>query len=97
MHRRGRRWWCASAHHPYLSVTCIAPVRGFLVERYVVHRHVMCLVIRAHLDTRFFPVRGVGRYVVHRHVMCVVIRAYLDTRFFPVGVDEGGGVLRHTE
>ena len=95
MHRRGRRWWCASAHHPYL--TCIAAVRGFLVERYVVHRHVMCIVIRTYLDTSFFPVGGIDRYVVHRHVMCVVIRTHLDKRFFPVGADEGGGVRRHTE
>ena len=29
--------------------------------------------------------------------MCVVIRTQLDTRFFPVGVDEGGGVRRHTK
>ena len=62
-------------------MTCIAAVRGFLVDRYVVHRHVMCVVIRTHLDTRFFPVRGFDRYVVHRHVMCVLIRSYLDTRF----------------
>ena len=78
-------------------MTCIAAVRRFLVGRYVVHRHVMCIVIRAHLDTRFFPVGGVDRFVVHRHVMCVVIRSQLDTRFVPVGVDEGGGVRRRTE
>ena len=69
-------------------MTCIAAVRWFLVDRDVVHRHVMCVVIRTHLDTRFFPVGGGDRYVVHGHVMFVVIRAYLDTRFFPVG---GGG------
>ena len=39
-------------------MTCTAAVRGFLVDRYVVHRHVICVVIRMHLDTRFFPVRG---------------------------------------
>ena len=78
-------------------MTCIAAVRGFLVERYVVHRHVMCIVICTHLATHFFPVGGVDRYVVHRHVMCVVIRTQLDTSFVPVGVDEGGGVRRHTE
>ena len=73
---------------------CIAAVRGFLVDRYVVHRHVMCIVIRTYLDTSFFPVGGIDRYVVHRHVMCVVIRAYLDTRFFPVG-GKKGGTRRH--
>ena len=57
----------------------------------------MCVVIRTHLDTRFFPVEGFDRFVVHRHVMCVVRRTQLDTRFFPVGVDEGGGVRRYTE
>ena len=46
-----------------LSVTCIAAVRGFLVDRYIVHRHLMCVVIRMHLDTRLFPV-GVERVVV---------------------------------
>ena len=61
MHRRGRRWWCASAHHLQLSATCIVAVRGFLVDRYVVHRHVMCVVIRTHLCTRFFLVGGGGR------------------------------------
>ena len=55
------------------------------------------MLMRGRLDTRFFPVWGVDRLVVHRHVMCVVIRTQLDTRFFPVGVDEGGGVRRHTE
>ena len=35
------------------------PWRG--VNRYVVHRHVMCVVIRAYLDARFFPVGGGGR------------------------------------
>ena len=29
--------------------------------------------------------------------MCVVIRTQLDSRLFPVGVDEVGGVRRHTE
>ena len=27
-----------------------------LIDRYVVHRHVMCVVIRTHLDTRVCPV-----------------------------------------
>ena len=42
-------------------MTCIAAVRGFLVDRYVVHRHVVCVVIRTHLDTSFFPVGGEER------------------------------------
>ena len=29
-----------------------------LVERYVVHRHVMCIVTRGRLDTRVFPLGG---------------------------------------
>ena len=77
-------------------MTCIAAERGFLVERYVVHRYVMCIVMRGRLDTRFFPVGGVDRFVAHRHVTCVVIRTQLETRFVPVGVDEGGGLRRHT-
>ena len=43
---------------PSVTVTCIAAERGSLVECYAVHRHVMCIVIRARLDTRFFPVGG---------------------------------------
>ena len=37
------------------------------VDRYVVHRHVMCVVIRAYLDTRFFPVGGERKGGTRRH------------------------------
>ena len=52
-------------------------------------------------NLRFRPqdvgISGVLKDFFHRPVLCVVIRTQLDTRFFPVGVDEGGGVGRHTE
>ena len=72
-------------------MTCIAAVRGFLVDRFVVHRHVMCVVIRAQLDTRFFPVGvdeggGVHRYTEYR----------VDGCCLRTGVDDSGGVRRHT-
>ena len=56
---------------------------GLCVNRYVVHRHGMCVVIRMHVSGQsVLPYEGV--LVVHRHVMCVVIRMYPDIRFLPV-------------
>ena len=56
LRRRGRRWWCTPAPNPHVSASCVVAVRGVLVDRYVVHRHVMFVVIRTYLGMRFFPV-----------------------------------------
>lgn len=91
IHRRGRRWWCAQAHRPYVSALCIA-------TRATMPRHVVrsatpvfgtahSLYVSSICATSVQCYEGVlgDRYLVRRRGMCVVIRMYLDIRVFPLG------------
>ena len=54
---------CCDTHASYHTLLSL----GGGVDRYVVHRHVMCVLIRAYRDTRFFAVGGGRKGGTPRH------------------------------